>query len=67
MNGKCPKCEKVLTYATFSTPDIKELGGSSWKGISINCPYCYTVLSMAIDPIALKADIINGVKKALGR
>lgn len=37
------------------------------EGISINCPYCYTVLSMAIDPIALKADIINGVKKALGR
>lgn len=67
MHGKCPKCEKLLSYATYSTPDIKQLGGRSWKGISINCPFCQTVLSMSIDPIAIKSDIVADIRKLLGR
>lgn len=67
MHGKCPKCEKLIMQANYSTPDIAQLGGRSWKGISINCPYCSTVLSMAIDPIAIKADIVADIRKLLGR
>lgn len=67
MHGKCPKCEKVLSYATFSTPDIKQAGGQSWKGVSINCPFCHTILSIAIDPIAIKSDIVSSIRKTLGR
>jgi hypothetical protein len=67
MHGKCPKCEKLVIYATYSTPDIKQLGGHSWKGISINCSFCQTVLSIAIDPIAIKSDIVAEIKKMLGR
>jgi hypothetical protein len=67
MHGKCPKCEKQIITASYSTPDITRLGGQSWKGVSINCPHCQTVLSISIDPIAIKSDIVASVKKLLGR
>jgi hypothetical protein len=62
--SKCPKCEKNL-------PSIKmdslpgNLGFSSWDCITYSCPFCFTVLSVGIDPVILKTDTIDGVIEAL--
>lgn len=66
MHGKCPKCEKILSFVNFNPIDAKN-GPQSWKAVSYNCPYCYSVLSVTIDPIALKADTVNEILKGLGR
>lgn len=64
--GKCPKCEKTMPYIAFDTPQIKK-GASAYKGVTYQCPYCHTVLAVAIDPIAIKGDIVSAIKRLLGR
>lgn len=36
-------------------------GGKVWNGVAYSCPQCNAVLSVQIDPVAIKTDTINGV------
>jgi hypothetical protein len=65
MHGKCPKCEKLLSTVNCSGIDVKVALGTTWKGISHICPFCNTILSVQIDPIAIKTDIVNDLFKKL--
>ena len=67
MLSKCPKCEQHI-----SSYDIKDIEGNvnkvpTWRSVAYVCPFeeCQTILSVAIDPIALKSDIIEEVVKKL--
>jgi len=62
-SGKCPKCEKVMPHISLETIDIHVGFKNEWKGVSYSCPLCRTVISVSIDPIALKADTVNEIKK----
>ena len=59
--GKCPKCEQHISSVKIEHVDVKEgiIGPASWHGVSYLCPSCNSVLSVQIDPIALKADIVS--------
>lgn len=59
MHGKCPKCEKLITRVSCDKVDIQVALGHTWKGVSYNCPYCFTVLSVQMDPIAIKSDTVS--------
>ncbi len=61
--GKCPKCEKLLTNVKVEHVDINEGFSPKWHGVSLVCPFCSTILSVAIDPVALKTDMVNEVLK----
>jgi hypothetical protein len=63
--GKCPGCGKVPTHLSFNGIEIKRLGQNTWNGVTYLCPLCNTILGAEIDPIALKADIVNEVVKKL--
>ena len=63
--GKCPKCEKTMTSVAIEDVDVVVGLQSKWRGITYLCPHCKTVLSVGIDPVALKTDTIAGVVKAL--
>ena len=65
--GKCPSCGQVMHYAKMQGLDAKVLMGGAWKAVSYQCPHCETVLSVEIDPIAVKTDIVNEVVKRLGK
>ena len=67
MTGKCPKWDKLVTRLDMNTLDAGVLFGGQWKAVTFNCPMCSAVLGCQIDPIAVKTDIINEVKKLLGR
>jgi transcription elongation factor Elf1 len=58
--SKCPKCSQFVSSATLN--DVK-IG--NWNGVSYSCPFCFSVLSIAIDPVALKSDTISGVHDEL--
>lgn len=66
-SGKCPKCEVVVPYAMIEPIEARQPFGNSWHGVSYLCPSCRTVLSVGIDPLALKADTVNGVLRGLGK
>jgi uncharacterized protein with PIN domain len=64
-HGKCPKCDHVLSHVKLDYVEIKVTDGKTFHGANYLCPYCRTVLSVAIDPIALKAEIVFEVVKKL--
>lgn len=67
MAGKCPKCDRLVTAVDVYDLDIRVRMQSKWKGVQYVCPFCQTVLSIQMDPIALKADTVGEVAAALKR
>lgn len=63
-SGKCPKCEKVIQHLKYEGIDAKPPFGTGaiWKAVTLQCPHCSTILSAAIDPIAIKTEILNAIK-----
>jgi hypothetical protein len=59
-NGRCPKCEAPISSVTIETISVKAKP-QNWTGVSYLCPSCSCVLSVAIDPIALKNDIVTEI------
>lgn len=67
MSGKCPGCGKSLTSVEIKPIDISQGFQAKWNGVSYQCPnlHCQTILSVGMDPIALKTDTVNEVVKTL--
>lgn len=65
IGGRCPKCEQVMPHLLIETPKIKQHRSDIYLGITLSCPSCHTVLSAAIDPIAIKTDVIKSVVAGL--
>lgn len=63
--GKCPKCNSTITAVQIEPVDIRQGFESRFHGVSYSCSSCHAVLSVSIDPLALKADTVTGVKQAL--
>jgi endogenous inhibitor of DNA gyrase (YacG/DUF329 family) len=65
MTSKCPKCEKLVTRLNLNGMDASEpfKMGNGWKAITLTCPHCSSVLGAQIDPIAIRSDIVNAIKK----
>jgi uncharacterized protein with PIN domain len=63
-SGKCPKCGKVISSVKFEeVAGSVGIGGTEWKCISCCCKSCNTVISVQIDPIAIKTDILHALGK----
>jgi len=58
--NKCPSCSKPVRSA-----QIDDVSIGQWRGVSYSCPSCAAILSVAIDPVALKADTVSGVAAKL--
>ncbi len=67
MVAKCPKCESSITNANLADLNVGSPFAQQWKGIAYTCPRCSTILSVAIDPIAIKTDIVKEVLRGLGK
>lgn len=65
--GKCPKCESTITSVKVETITAKTalIGGAEFKAVSYCCISCNTVLSVQMDPIALKSDTVSETIEAL--
>lgn len=66
MTAKCPKCEALVASLKVKTMPLK-MGQRTWNGVVLTCPYCYSIVSASFDPLALMADTVTGVTKALKR
>lgn len=63
--SKCPRCEAVITKV--NAKPIQIVGPPFLRGVSLDCPQCYSSLGIAIDPASLKEDIVSAVLSALGK
>jgi hypothetical protein len=64
MAGLCPKCDAPLTYVKLNDIKIKA-PGQDWVGASYSCPFCLHIVSVGIDPIAIKTDIVDEIVRQL--
>ena len=63
MMGKCPKCDKQVHRVNLHTVEGSAgIGSSTWKCVTYSCPSCHAVLSVQIDPIAIKTDTVRQIK-----
>jgi hypothetical protein len=65
MTGICPKCEGAVNIVNAEPVDVN-VNGRLLKGVSYVCPSCSHVLSVSIDPLAVKADIVSAIEKVRG-
>jgi hypothetical protein len=66
MTGKCPKCEASLKRVKAQYIDV-ETPKANYKGVSYVCPFCRTILSVSVDPLAVKNGIVLAILKALDK
>lgn len=68
MNGKCPKCDALVSRALVSGIALAGQNGAvSWNGLSYLCPFCSTILGVQIDPVALRAETVAEIASLLGK
>jgi hypothetical protein len=67
MLGDCPKCGQAVLIAGVADVQIRSLQGNQWNGVKYYCMSCQAILSVAIDPIAIKTDIVAEILDALGK
>lgn len=63
--GTCPKCESVVTHVNLVEITAGVLFGNQWRAVKYCCPHCNAILSVQIDPVALKTDIVDAVLSGL--
>ena len=60
----CPNCQQPLLSVTIT--DVPVVGAANqWNGIVYECPSCHSALSVAIDPVALKTDLLAELFQSL--
>jgi hypothetical protein len=66
-SAKCPYCERTITSARVETITIDGGIGSDteYKGVTYSCPACRKILTVSMDQIALNADLVTRITKAL--
>lgn len=64
MSGKCLKCDRLVTRVKIDAIN-GSIDRAAYKCISFLCPWCSAVLGVQIDPVAVKADTIDGLMQAL--
>jgi hypothetical protein len=66
-SGKCPKCDRTINTAKAEAIDLHVSPKEAYKGVSYSCPSCHCVLGVSMDPLALNQNLVNRLKKALGK
>jgi hypothetical protein len=60
----CPYCKAKITSVRAEDASVATVG-MAWNGVSYSCPSCQSVLSVGIDQISLKADIVKEILKEI--
>ena len=56
----CPKCSAAILSVNVREIPIRAIR-TEWVGVSYSCPSCDVLLSVGIDPIALKSDTVDEI------
>lgn len=59
----CPHCKQ--TFSQVKMAHVDAIGAIKFIGVSYNCPYCDSCLSVGIDHVAFGNEIVGKVIAAL--
>jgi uncharacterized protein with PIN domain len=62
----CPKCNAELS-AVHAEPITINAAKSSWHGVAYVCPACDVILSVGVDPMSLRNDLLDELSKRFDR
>ncbi len=62
--GKCPGCGNVLSSVVGGHVTINIAANPQRHGLAYSCPNCQVILSVEMDPIAIRTEIVAQVKEA---
>jgi hypothetical protein len=65
--SKCQYCGKGFTHVRLEATRVQNAKGGEWNGVIYYCPSCRAVLSVGIDPVALKNDTVQEILRELGK
>lgn len=60
--AKCPACNTYISHLNLEKMTSSAFMGETWNTIAYVCPFCQKIISVQIDPIAIKTDIVNEIK-----
>lgn len=60
-HGKCPKCEFIVKDVILE-PIHAKAGSKTFNALCFICPTCETVISVQMDPLTLKNDLLKELK-----
>jgi len=63
----CPHCRAVVAAVNLREVTVHAGLGNQWRGVAYTCFGCGAVLSVGIDPVALKTDMIEELFARLRR
>jgi ribosomal protein S27AE len=63
----CPQCKKPVLAARVEAIQLYSSDGESFNGVKYSCISCGSVLSVGIDFLAQKNDIVKEILAGLGR
>jgi hypothetical protein len=55
----CPFCENPISVV--GAVDISV--GGQWNGVGYTCPNCSRILSVSVDPLSVKSDVIDEIQR----
>lgn len=61
MAGKCPKCGKWVDHVGSFELLAGEPLQDKRHALAYTCPFCQTILGCQLDPITLRADMVEQV------
>lgn len=63
MPGLCPHCNQLITWVSLEGMTASVAGGAQWRAVSYLCPLCRKIISVGIDPISVKTEILDAIRK----
>lgn len=65
-SGRCPNCKSNIQSVLLEDIGLKAGFGPAYhNGVTYLCPLCQCILGVSIDPVALKAAIVDEILAAL--
>ena len=61
--NKCPKCDTAVAKVNAEPVEIVFSRTDRYRGFSYACPNCYSVLSIEMNPLTLKDDILSEIQE----
>lgn len=62
---KCPKCDQSITRVKIDAIEVEGGRSDVWPGSAFSCPHCSAVLSVGFDHVAVRAELVQDIVRAL--
>lgn len=61
LSGMCPHCKAPVSLVSIKDIQAQALLGATWKAVAYCCQACQAIISIQIDPIAIRTEIIESL------